>query len=102
MIVIMLARSRAAVARIVGASKRRLSSWSTTVAPMLAARNTVHCAATCMSGEVGNHTPAPASALARTVASPVSSVPPMAATYRSPWRQSTALGRPVVPPVHAM
>ena len=34
---------------------------------MLAARKTVHCAATCISGEVGNHTPAPASARARIV-----------------------------------
>ena len=40
----------------------RESSWSTTVAPMFAGRNVVHCAATCIIGDVGNQTPAPVSA----------------------------------------
>ena len=59
-IVIMFTRSRAAASRIVRMSKGAESSWSTTVAPMPAAMNVVHCAATCISGEVGNHVPAPA------------------------------------------
>ena len=97
--------SRARAPRSRGSSARRrarASSWSTTVAAMFAARRAVHCAATCMSGDVGNHTPAPATARARSVASSRSSVPPMPATKMSAWRHNTALGRPVVPPVHAM
>ena len=43
------------------------------MAPMFAARNVVHCAATCIIGDVGNQTPAPVSARARRRASSMSS-----------------------------
>ena len=101
-IVIMLARSRAAVARMVRTSNGRASSWSTTVAPMFVASRAVHWAATCISGDVGNQVPAPWRARARSLASSMSSAPPIPATKMSPCRHITAFGWPVVPPVHAM
>ena len=65
--VIIVTRSRAAVSRIVAMSNGLESSCSTTVPPWFSAINAVHCAATCMSGDVGNHTPPPAAARSQAI-----------------------------------
>ena len=73
-------RSRAAVSRMVRASKATESSCSTTVAPLCSAANTVHCAAACMSGGAANHTPAPFVAMPAIASAVAPSMPPMAET----------------------
>ena len=87
--------SRARAPRSRGSSARRRAArrrGARRSRPCSSARRVVHCAATCMSGDVGNHTPAPASARARSAASSRSSAPPMPATKMSAWRHNTAFG----------
>ena len=70
------------------------------VAPDSRPPNAVHWAAACMSGGAANHVPAPADAVAASESAVATSLPPMPDTKMSAWRHSTALGEPVVPPVH--
>ncbi len=53
-----------------------------------------------MNGGAANQTCGSASSASSIVSTVVSSLPPMAATKMSAWRQSTPFGAPVVPPVH--